>query len=50
MTVYERICKDKKFAASMLSEALNGCDYEDEDYDPAIMKILDSEVKEATEK
>lgn len=45
MTVYEKMCSDKVFAASMLSEALYGVDFEDGDYEPHAMEILDSEYR-----
>lgn len=34
MTVYEKMCSDKVFAATMLSEALYRVDFETGDYEP----------------
>jgi hypothetical protein len=44
MTNYERICQDKVFCASVLSEALNHSDYEDDDYDYAVTDFLNAET------
>lgn len=44
-TNYERMCSDKIFAASVLSAAWNKYDYEDDDYDPAMMKWFDKEAQ-----
>ena len=44
MTYYERIQRDKVFCASMLSAALNGGDYQSDDYDPAVMEMLDKQA------
>lgn len=43
MTYYEKIQQDKVFCASLISEAMNCCDYEDDDYDPVYMDMLNSE-------
>ena len=43
MTYYEKIQQDKAFCASLLSAAYHTSDYEDNDYDPAMMKLLDAE-------
>lgn len=45
MTVYERMCRDKVFAASIVSQAYNHADYEDDDYDPVCMAVLDQETE-----
>ena len=45
MTLYEKMCADKVFCASVLSSALNGGNYEPDDYDPAVMEHLDKELK-----
>jgi len=47
MTLYEKMCADKVFCASVLSSALNGGDYEPDDYDPDVMLDLDREQPEA---
>lgn len=41
-TTYDRMCRDKVFAASILSQAYNHSDYEDDDYEPACMAVLDA--------
>lgn len=46
MTCYQRICSDKKFCASLLSRALNSGEYEDDDFDPLVMELLDSEIND----
>lgn len=49
MTLYERMCADKVFCASVLSSYLNGDGYEDDDYDPLVMYTLDQEQPEPEE-
>ena len=49
MTNYERICADKAFCASVISSALHSGEYEDNDFDPAVMNFLDTEQRELTE-
>lgn len=44
MTNYEKMCTNKTFAASVLSEAWHKNDYEEDDYDPAMMAFLDQEA------
>ena len=46
MTYYEKIQQDKVFCASLLSAAYNSSDYEDNDYDPMMMKLLDKEYEQ----
>lgn len=46
MTNYERICADKAFCASVISSALHSGEYEDDDFDPAVMNFLDTEQRE----
>lgn len=46
MTYYEKIQQDKAFCASLLSAAYNSSDYEDNDYDPMMMKLLDKEYEQ----
>jgi hypothetical protein len=48
MTNYERICQDKEFCASVISSVLHEANYEDNDFDPSVMKWLELESKEAT--
>ena len=43
MKYYEKIQQDKVFCASLLSAAYHTADYEDDDYDPMMMKLLDTE-------
>lgn len=45
-TIYDRMCVDKIYAASILSGAMNHCDYEEDDYDPLAIKILDLRLNE----
>ena len=49
MTVYEKMQSDKVFCASMLSRAYNSADYEDDDFDPAMMDVLDKPYTEIEE-
>ena len=49
MTNYERICVDKAFCASAISCAFHSTDYENDDYDPNVMKWLDTEQRELTD-
>ena len=46
MTLYEKMCADKVFCASVLSCYLNGGEYEDDYFDPAVMEELDKEQPE----
>jgi len=41
-TIYEKMCIDKAFAAWIISSALHNADYEDGDYDPHIMDLLEA--------
>lgn len=45
MTIYERMCADKVYAASVLSEAFYKSDYEDDDYSPGMMQLLDADAE-----
>ena len=49
MTNYERICADKAFCASVISSALHSGEYDDNDFDPAVMNFLDTEQRELTD-
>ena len=50
MTLYEKMCQDKVFAASVLSSFEHHCDYKDGDYDPVCMKLLDMDLPPALPK
>ena len=45
MTNFERITQSPETLATILSVALNGVDYEDDDWDPYILGWLNSEVE-----
>ncbi len=45
LTNYEKICQDKIFCANIISLAMHGDGYEDDDYDPEIMSWLDKEAE-----
>ena len=49
MTNYQRMQIDKDFCASVLSSALHSGEYEADDFDPAVMKFLDTEQREVTD-
>ena len=49
MTNYERMKIDKAFCASVISSALHSGEYEEDDFDPAVMKFLDTEQRELTD-
>jgi hypothetical protein len=49
-TVYERMSRDKVFAASVISSVYHNCDYEGDDYDPVVMRLLDSPGRGRDEK
>lgn len=44
LTVYEKMCADKVYAASILSVVMNNADYEADDYDPVAMALLDQAI------
>jgi hypothetical protein len=49
MTIYERIQKDKVYCASILSILHHSGEYEPDDYDPAIMRMLDKDAPKIEE-
>jgi hypothetical protein len=48
-TIYEKMCVDKVYAAWAISVLLHNADYEEDDYDPAVMDALNQPLPERKE-